>query len=360
MSSQDQKNKKPVTIKDVAKEAGVSVGTVSKYINDGNVRLENAKAIQDAIDKLGYVANKFARATRSNKSGIVGIIIPTLNIDVTRRMMFLMHGHLRSHGYTTVVFSTDSSREKEINALRQLIELRVEGVLSMPTYPELDEYYELEEHGIPLVFCGDICGSVDANVICGDISKAVIEAMTHMKQCGHERIALLMDDIECTSYKEHMHKYLKQLEQAGVTLHKDLIVINPPDELSINTGYNAAQKLRSLPDPATAFMCTNSDMLIGAQTGLCELGLKIPDDVSLCGIICLQGSDVDMLAKLSIVEHPTERVAEDTVNYFLRLVSGDKKALGRKISCKYPAKYLDRGTIAPVKKSDNNDNDNTI
>ena len=131
------------TIKDVARLAGVSPSTVSKYINGGHVRLENLEAIRQAIDKLDYRVNPFARNLKTRRSRSVGVLLPSISASFYGAVFVALDKVLRERGYHTMISCYSSNHGLERDYLNYLISAGVDGLIYMPEDLTADEFREL-------------------------------------------------------------------------------------------------------------------------------------------------------------------------------------------------------------------------
>ena len=193
------------TIKDVAKMAGVSISTVSKYINGGNVREENIEAIRQAIEALDYRVNPFARSLKTQRSKSIGILLPEITAPFFGSVVASMDRTFREHGYHTLLSCYSSSHGLERDNLSYLISNGIDGLIYAPEDLSAEEYYELTANcSIPMVqFDRRIQGVVSDTVLVNN-TDAVYDAVSQLIMQGHRRIAIITGLKSVFSAKERL------------------------------------------------------------------------------------------------------------------------------------------------------------
>ena len=158
------------TIKDVARLAGVSISTVSKYINGGNVRRENIEPIRQAIDELDYRVNPFARSLKAQRSRSIGILLPSMIAPFFGNVVTALDKALRFHGYHTIISCYGSNHGLERDNLKFLISNGVDGLVYIPEDLSADEFQELtENYSIPTVQIDRMIRGVDTDAVLGSL-----------------------------------------------------------------------------------------------------------------------------------------------------------------------------------------------
>ena len=131
------------TIKDVSKRTGLSLATISKYLNGGNVREENRKSIDEAVEALGYRVNRNARSLKTNRTMTVGVVMPTLSVPFFGSVISALDRTLREAGYTSFVCSYDFDRDLELEKLRVLCNNNVDGIVLVAQHVSAQELNEI-------------------------------------------------------------------------------------------------------------------------------------------------------------------------------------------------------------------------
>lgn len=307
------------TIKDVAKLAGVSMATVSKYINGGNVRPENLDAIRAAIESLDYRVNPFARSLKTQRSRSVGILLPEITAPFFGSVVASLDRTFREHGYHTLLSCYSSSHGLERDNLSYLISNGIDGLIYAPEDLTAEEYYELTANcSIPMVQMDRMIQGVVSDTVLVNNADAVYEAVTRLILQGHRRIAIVTGLKSVYSAKERLVGYLRALGDHGIR-YDDTLVISGRYEFA--TGYRACDTLLRLPDPPTAIVTTNYDFTIGMVTAIRERGGAIPKDVAVFGFDCADICSM-MNPPLPVVHQPEEEIGRTAAGYLIERLSG--------------------------------------
>ena len=307
------------TIKDVAKMAGVSMATVSKYINGGNVRPENLDAIRAAIEALDYRVNPFARSLKTQRSRSVGILLPEITAPFFGSVVASLDRTFREHGYHTLLSCYSSSHGLERDNLSYLISHGIDGLIYAPEDLTAEEYYELTANcSIPMVQMDRAIQGVDSDTVLVNNADSVYEAVSRFVRQGHRRIAIVTGLKSVYSAKERLVGYLRALSDNGI-FYDDSLVISGRYQFA--TGYRAFEKLMELPEPPTAIVATNYDFTIGLVTAIREKGLSIPKDMAVFGFDCAEICTM-MNPPLPVVRQPEEEIGRIAAQYMIDRLSG--------------------------------------
>lgn len=307
------------TIKDVAKMAGVSPSTISKYMNGGNVRSENAEAIRSAIAALDYRVNPFARNLKTQRSRSIGVLLPDISAPFFGNVLTAMDKVFRDHGYHTLISCYQANHGLERDNLRFLVSTGIDGLIYAPEDLSVEEFYELTGNsGIPTVQMDRALQGLSTDTVLVDNSEAVYTAVTRLGNCNHHRIAIITGPKSVYSAKERLVGYLRALSDLGI-LYDDQLVISGQNEFA--TGYLGFQTLMSLSDRPTAVFTTNHDITMGFMTAAREKGLRIPEDVGIFGFDCVEICSM-MNPPIPVVHQPESEIGQIAAQYLIERIEG--------------------------------------
>lgn len=307
------------TIKDVAKMAGVSLATVSKYINGGNVRPENAQAVAEAIATLDFRANPFARSLKMQHGRAVGILLPDISAPFFGVVVMALDSVLREHGYHTIISCYNGNHALERDNLRYLISTGIEGLIYIPENLTAEEYYELtSKSNVPMVQMDRYIQGVDSDAVMVDNSDAVYAATTQMIQKGHRRIAMISGPKAVATAKERQVGYLRALSDNNIMYDDGLFISGGHD---FGTGYQGFEQLMALPNPPDAVVAANYDITIGLFTAIRDRGLRIPEDIDIFGFDCVNVCTM-MKPSLPVVQQPEQQIGQTAARYMIERMDG--------------------------------------
>ena len=307
------------TIKDVARLAGCSISTVSKYLNGGNVRPEIQEPIRAAITRLDYRVNPYARGLKAQRSRTVGILMPNIAAPFFGSVIMSLDKILRENGYHSLLSCYSSNHGLERDYLNFLYNTGIDGLIYMPENLSADEFYELTaSRNIPVVQVDRIIQGVETDSVLADNSEAVHQAVSHMIQKGHRRITIATGPQSVLTSKERLVGYLRALSDHDIPYDDSLVFTG---ELDFATGYQSALQILELENPPTAVISTNYDITIGLITALRERGCRIPEDIDVFGYDCVNVCRM-MNPPLPVVQQPEELIGRTAGAYLMERLLG--------------------------------------
>ena len=319
------------TIKDVARLAGVSVSTISKYMNGGNVRPENAEAIRQAIAELDYRVNPFARSLKTRQSRSIGVLLPDMTAPFYGAVVMALDKVLRENGYHSLISCYGSNHGLERDNLQFLLSTGVDGLIYAPENISAEEFYELTaSREIPMVQVDRMIQGVQSDAVLVDNSAAAYQAVSRLIDGGHRRIAAITGPKSVFSARERLVGYLRALEDHGI-LYDDSLVIS--DENTFATGYRGCEMLLQLSEPPTAVFATNYDITIGLITAARERGVRIPEQVDIVGFDCPAVCSM-MNPPMPVVHQPEAEIGQKAAGFLIQRLEGfDGEPRTVRLSC---------------------------
>ena len=219
----------PATMKDIARETGLGLATISKYFNGGQVREKNRKLIEDAVRKLDYVPNEFARSLKTRQSRTVGVVIPELGNAFITSIVTTMEDILRKHDYAVIVCDCRSDPQREKDAVDFLIHKRVDGLINMATDMTGAHLQSALKAEVPVVLIDRLIkslrGKVSAVVV--DNAEAADQGTRYLMEQGHRDVGLVLGKEGLYTTDHRLRGYLDalaELKESGID-EEDVIVI---------------------------------------------------------------------------------------------------------------------------------------
>ena len=280
------KDGKKATIRDVAVQAKVSLGTVSNVLNDPErVAPATRNRVLKAIESTGFVRNIAARQLRGGGSKAVGIVILDSSNPFFTEMIRGAEDALRQEGYLLISCSTDGSSERESMYLRHLEEHQVEGVLITPSNDDITQIIEFRDRGTPVVLVdrdantGELCSVTVDDVKGGSI------AISHLIEGGHRRILFINGPNsirQCRDRRAGVDVAITGHESSSARDRIEVVDLEVPS-LSIDAGEEISVELLNLDPSISAIMCANDLLAIGVMRGLASSGAELLSRVALVG-----------------------------------------------------------------------------
>ena len=307
------------TIKDVARLAGVSVSTISKYLNGGNVLEENAEAIRNAIAELDYRVNPFARSLKTQRSRSIGVLLPDITAPFFGNVLTSLDKVLRENGYHSLISCYSSNHGLERDNLSFLLSAGIDGLIYVPEDLSVDEFHELTANRkIPVVLLDRTLQGLNTDTVLVNNADAAYSAVCHLIDKGHRRVAIISGPKSVFSAKERQIGYLRALSDRNI-LYDDQLVISEQNDFA--TGYRGFDVLMKLDDKPTAVFTTNHNITMGFLTAARERGLQIPEDVDIFGFDCVSICSM-MRPPLPVVHQPEAEIGATAGNYLIQRLDG--------------------------------------
>ena len=277
------KNKKEVTIYDIAKELNVSPTTVSRALNDHNsISKETTKAVKKLAQKMGYQPNSIASSLRKNKTNTIGVIMPLINRPFISSLISGIEEGANQAGYNVIISQTYDSYEKEVANAQTLYSNRVDGLivsLAMET-KNYDHFIPFQQKGIPVVFVDRVSYEMETDRVIIDNFAAAYKATQHLIEMGCKRIAHFAGAQHRNIYQGRQEGYLKALEEHNLSIDENLIVYS---KLSLEEGWKSTEYLLNLPHPPDGIFSANDSAAVSAIQYAKQKGLRIPKDLAIVG-----------------------------------------------------------------------------
>jgi LacI family transcriptional regulator len=267
------------TIKDVARLAGVSITTVSATINGRPVSEELRKRVWAAVEEAGYQPDPIARHLRSGVSTTVGLVVPDIATPWAAHLAKAMQRALSERGYNMLFASNDDDPEREFKEIELFTAHRVAGLVIAPTSRGVNYLEELERRvRTPAVLVDRVLpgGSYDAVT---DDNRLGAQLLTrYLLKLGHRDIAFLAGRKGISPSDERLEGFGATMQEAGISIREDLV---RQPAYRYEHAFGAVQQLMMLPNPPSAILTINIAQLLGTMAGLKNMGLRVPDDVSV-------------------------------------------------------------------------------
>ena len=337
------KQKQEVTIREVARHAGVSVATVSHVLNETHyVTPELHDRVFDAVKVLNYRPNKLARALSRKASPLLALIVPDISNPYWSAVARAVQDVTDKHDYSVIVCSSDGLPEREARFLRSLSGW-VSGIILHPYRLTSEHISRLSGDQVPVVILGDFTTPTKQPAHWDQVTSSNLEgarlAVQHLIQLGHCRIGFIQGAEGTPSSLKRLAGYRSALEQAGLPIVDELIV---PGDYTQAGGRRAMAALLGQPELPTAVFCANDLSAFGALEMAHLREYRVPDDISIIGF-----DDIDEAATtsppLTTISQPPRLVGMVTAETLIERLTGRAEPTRRSI----PGSLVIRQSTAP-------------
>ena len=308
-----------VTIKDIAKQLGVSVATVSRALRDlPDIHPDTKKMVLDLAKELDYQPNVLASSLVKSKTKTLGLIVPDLGYYFFSTVVKAVEDAAIAAGYSLLIAQTQESFERELTNIQNLSRSQVEGIiisLSRETV-NFDHLTRLQRRGIPLVFFDRDSDEIDASKVMVDNEQSAYEAVKHLIENGCKRIAFLAGPINVSVSNQRRLGYLRALEEAGIQADANLIIHSDYFQDSAISKTHQLMKEVNRPD---GILVVSDRLAIGVLIALRELNISVPDEVKMVSFnnepICSLISPT-----ISSISQPLEEIGRLSVELLLEQI----------------------------------------
>ncbi|MBD8027097.1 catabolite control protein A [Ureibacillus sp. Re31] len=269
-----------VTIYDVAREANVSMATVSRVVNGNqNVKPATRKKVLEVIERLEYRPNAVARGLASKKTTTVGVIIPDISNNIYAEAARGIEDIATMYRYNIILANSDQNEEKELTLLDTMLGKQVDGIVMMSDAVTPKLHQSIEHSPVPIVLAGSVDESNQFASVNIDYFQASYEAVQLLIENGHKRIAFVSGPLQYTiNSKFKLEAYKKAIVDANMELDESLIV---SDDDTYDSGIEAWETLSALENPPTAFFAGSDELAIGLIHGAQDSGKKVPNEIEV-------------------------------------------------------------------------------
>lgn len=296
-------------IRDVAKLAGVSPSTVSRALSQKvNVDDETRKRVLDAVQELNYKPNLAARSLKDTGCRLLGLVIPDIQNPYYPKIVKYIEEYAGNKGYSVILCDTFERKEKEVEFFKTLKRLKVEGILFLPSTEETD-HISPYIGTVPMVM---INRKFDLGVTCvlGDDYAGGYEVGKYLLELGHRRIACLMNDKKRQYNPERLDGFCRAFREYGADDATYQVI---KDVSSVEDASRKMTEVLLQKDRPTAVFVFNDNLVSGVYHAAYELGVKIPDELSVVGYDDTLSSQY-MVPPLTTYEHPAKEIAQMALN----------------------------------------------
>jgi LacI family transcriptional regulator len=300
----------------VAKEARVSIATVSRVVNgDGGVSKELERRVQKAVKKLRYHPSSAAQSLAKQRSMLVGIVVPLLEHPYYSRMASVIERRLFDCGYRAFICNTEEDEDRETAYIEMLLRQRVEGIIIDSSARNARSLMELQENQIPIVLFDRMISDLQCNQVFCDNSQGGFSGIQYLVELGHRRIGV----IAAPSYPETLQRRIRGTQEAvahfGIDDDPALLVVG--DTQLFDMGYQAGLQLLRLPTPPTAIFALTDVTAIGVMHAAAQMQLSIPGDLSVMGYDDLPFASYTV-PQLTTIAQPLDAMGAAAVDILLQ------------------------------------------
>lgn len=331
------------TIYDVAKEAGVSIATVSMVINNtGRISTKTRKKVLQVMDELKYYPSAAASTLTGKSTHTLGLLMPNIANPFYSELARSMEDRADELGYSVIVCSTDYKEEREQKYISLFLRKQVDGFIITSGFNSVDLIKELVDQQIPIILVAYNISKFSLDTVSIDDYTGGYQATSYLAELGHQRIAVITETVQ--SSVDRVRGYRNALQDYQLAYDDELCL---ETSATAANGAKATEQFLDLKEPPTAIFAFNDILALGAMEAIRKRGLSIPEDISIIGF------DDTLLASysnppLTTVAQPLEDIGYQAIDLIVAEIEGTKRTTQRIM---LPPKLVVRKSTGALKKT---------
>lgn len=329
------------SLKDLARELGVSIATVSRALRDSpEIGLEMRARVKELARRLNYRPNPFARSLRREAPKVIGVVVPNLVTHYYAAVLDGIESEAAKAGYSVISANSHEDCRTEAQAIDNFISMHVEGIIACLAQDTTDysHFVEVADMGMPLVFFGRTCMAERFSSVTANGDEAAQLATQHLIDTGSRRIAFIGGPNHLDMVIRRKHGYLEALRENRLPIDRTLVACG---KIDFAAAREAALALLTRADRPDAILAFNDIITFAAFTAIKDLGLAIPKDVALIGFTDDAHAEY-VTPRMSAIADQSQLMGETACRLLLRTILGDKRIYREKV----PQKLIIRDTSA--------------
>jgi LacI family transcriptional regulator len=308
-----------VTIADIARALNLTGATVSRALNNRKGTSEETRIlVQEAAERMNYRRDRIAYSLRSGRTNIIGVIIPSAEINFFGSVVHGIESMANQHGYNVLIYQSNEQPEYEQKGIETFLSSRVDGILASIAKETTDfsHYLEIKERGVPLVFFDRANDSLNIpSVVINDYKGAYI-ATEHLIRQGYKRIAHIAGQQHLKIFKDRLDGYKAALAAYGIPVEEELVYFG---NVSIEAGRQAIQHLLALSSPPDAVFAVEDFTALGAVKELKDKKIEIPEAFGVIGF-ANESFDEHITPSLSSIDQQTVQMGKEAFQLLMQLI----------------------------------------
>jgi LacI family transcriptional regulator len=306
------------SIKDIAREAGCSISTVSRVINDRDgVDPETRKKVLAVIETFDFTPNLTAQGLRVNRGRLIGVAIPNSTVGAFSVVVQYALEAASARGFNVVLVNSHDDPDLEETLIKSLLRREIDGVMLTRVSDESRIVSRIVKRNIPIVVIDRAFEHENVSNVVLDNYRAGCMAAAHLLELGHRRIACITGPMKISLSRERLRGFQRTLEENGVSLPPSCVY---EGNFLYPTGVHGMRALRQGGAGCTALWAMNDLMAFGAMRALHERGVRVPEEVSVLGMDDLEIAEM-VSPPLTTIHYPIKELVEKAVELLISQIN---------------------------------------
>jgi LacI family transcriptional regulator len=319
-----------ITISDIAKKLNITAATVSRALSDHpGISDKTKKKVQETASRLNYKRNGIASSLRSGKTKVIGVIIPSAEINFFGSVVHGIESIANLNGYNILIYQSNELRDYEVKGIETFLSARVDGIMVSIAKNTVDysHFTDVKKRGIPILFFDRANDDLGIPSVVVDDYKGAFMATEHLIQRGYKRIAHIKGPQHIKTFNDRLKGYLGAIQANKLKVDVDLIYAG---DVSIESGKQAVQYFLSMNNPPDAVFAVEDFTALGVIKELKDNNIRIPEDFGVIGFANeMFGEHIS--PSLSTIDQQTVLMGKESCKLLLEIIKNG--------SMKEPAKH---------------------
>ena len=315
-----------ITISDVAKEAGVSKTTISRYLN-GKFEYMSPKTrnrIQEVVEELKYRPSNIAKTLKSNKSGLIGVIIADIASQFSSILLKGIGDVCKNNGYQVLISNIDNDPDKEREYIHSLMDNRVEGIIVNTTGYNNEFLIEINESRVPIVMADRTMEELRIDSVTTNNYKMTFDTIKFLVEKKYENIAFFTEEPKGNNVRRHRRRGYEEAIKQLLNRNSDELIFTIDND-DIDNCAQAIERFNSLyRDQRKAIFTVNGVTLLNVLKGIQKCGYKIPDDFYVCGYEDWGWATL-VYSKMPVISQHSYEVGAEAAKLLIKRITGKKR-----------------------------------
>lgn len=314
--------KKEPSLKDVAKKAGVAIGTASRVLNNNStVTSEMRERVLKAMEELGYTPNGIARSLKTKQTFTIGVMIPDIHNPFYTKLVSGIENVAKKHSYNIILCNTDLNRDAEIKTLNMFMEKKVDGIIFTSNTVDEELAAEFQKCNIPIVLAATSYDKQDFYSVIIDNEQAAYEVVDYLCSLGHKKIVMLAGEKnDPNAGIPRIDGYKRALKKNNIEFNESLVY---EGDYKYKCGYDNMIKIIDKGEMPTAIFAASDATAIGAAKALLERRYRIPEDISIVGFDGIEVTEYFHPA-ITTVEQPRFNIGVESMKLLIKLINKEE------------------------------------
>lgn len=307
------------TITDIARELNTTAATVSRALsNHPRISEKTKRSVQETAQKLNYKRNKIASSLRSGRTHLIGVIIPSAEINFFGSVVHGIESIANSRGYGVLLFQSNEQRDYEEKGLENFLSARVDGILVSIAKDTIDysHFNDIKARKIPIVFFDRANDDLEIDSVVIDDYKGAFMATEHLVSQGYKRIAHISGPQHLKNFYDRLKGYMGALQANKIKIDRNLIYAG---NVSIESGREGVRHFLSMRNPPDAIFASEDFTALGVIKEIKEQGIKIPSEFGVIGF-ANESFGEHITPTLSTVDQQTIQMGKSALNLLLNTI----------------------------------------